>query len=101
MCIILLFFIQQGQDTNMAMAKLSIFAMIIFFLKDNFFREKNLKKTTDIFFFRRKLYIYHQILNYPHKFFYESFENASADRFNQGAATARLPASRTKIGGYP
>ncbi len=38
MCIILLFFIQQGQDTNMAMAKLSIFAMIIFRLMPAFNR---------------------------------------------------------------
>ncbi len=38
MCIILLFFIQQGQDKDMAMAKLAIFAMIIFILMPAFNR---------------------------------------------------------------
>ncbi len=38
MCIILLFFIQQGQDKDMAMAKLAIFAMIIFRLMPAFNR---------------------------------------------------------------
>ncbi len=38
MCIVLLFFIQKGQDTNMAMAKLAIFAVIIFRLMPAFNR---------------------------------------------------------------
>ncbi len=38
MCLILLFFIQQGQDKNLALAKLAIFAMIIFRLMPAFNR---------------------------------------------------------------
>ena len=38
MSIVLLFFIQKGQDTNMAMAKLAIFAVIIFRLMPSFNR---------------------------------------------------------------